>query len=91
MYREKLSRLFRLSHLYSGGRIAAFYEKVIPTFFEQKPVVICFFRNGRDNQKVGITILCQELLTRIASIGSVATLPTNGFPFVSWGSPQTPE
>ncbi len=61
MYREKLSRLFRLSHLYSGGRIAAFYEKVIPTFFEQKPVVICFFRNGRDNQKVGITILPSTL------------------------------
>ena len=29
--------------------------KVIPTFFEQKPVVIHFSGNGRDNQKVGIT------------------------------------
>ena len=28
---------------------------------------------------------------KTASIGSVATLPANGFPFVSWGSPQTPE
>ena len=62
MYREKLSRLFRLSHLYSGGRIAAFYEKVIPTFFEQKPVVICFFRNGWDNQKVGITTVSYPYL-----------------------------
>ena len=74
MYREKLSRLFRLSHLYSGGRIAAFYEKVIPTFFEQKPVVICFFRNGRDNQKVGITVF---LFPPLLPIQEALKLPAN--------------
>ena len=30
-------------------------KEVIPTFFEQKPVVIRFSGNSRDNQKVGIT------------------------------------
>ena len=39
----------------------------------------------------GVRTLFRGKRTKTASIGSVATLPANGFPFVSWGSPQTPE
>ena len=39
----------------------------------------------------GVRTLFRGRRTKTASIGSVATLPANGFPFVSWGSPQTPE
>ena len=39
----------------------------------------------------GVRTLFKGRRTKTASIGSVATLPANGFPFVSWGSPQTPE
>ncbi len=38
-----------MGRLHSGSLLSAFFEKVIPTFFEQKPVVICFSGNGRDN------------------------------------------
>jgi hypothetical protein len=31
--------------------------KVIPTFFVRKPVFISFLSKGRDNSKVGITLL----------------------------------
>ena len=40
---------------------------------------------------LGVRTLFRGRRTKTASIGSVATLPANGFPFVSWGSPQTPE
>ncbi|KAK2251242.1 hypothetical protein XC30_10210 [Clostridioides difficile] len=39
----------------------------------------------------GVRTLFRGKRTKTASIGSVATLPANGSPFVSWGSPQTPE
>ena len=39
----------------------------------------------------GVRTLFRGRRTKTASIGSVATLPANGFPFVSWGNPQTPE
>ena len=39
----------------------------------------------------GVRTLFRGKRTKTASIGSVATLPANGFPFVSWGSPQPPE
>ena len=39
----------------------------------------------------GVRTLFRGKRTKTASIGSVATLPANGFPFVSWGNSQTPE
>ncbi len=51
--------------------------------FSEKPGFCGYFLGGRT--------LFKGRRTKTASIGSVATLPANGFPFVSWGSPQTPE
>ena len=51
--------------------------------FSEKPGFCGYF--------LGVRTLFRGRRTKTASIGSVATLPANGFPFVSWGSPQTPE
>jgi len=51
--------------------------------FSEKPGFCGYF--------LGVRTLFKGRRTKTASIGSVATLPANGFPFVSWGSPQTPE
>ena len=50
--------------------------------FSEKPGFYGYF--------LGVRTLFRGRRTKTASIGSVATLPANGFPFVSWGSPQTP-
>ena len=49
--------------------------------FSEKPGFCGYFLGGRT--------LFRGRRTKTASIGSVATLPANGFPFVSWRSPQT--
>ena len=50
-------------------------------WFSEKPGFCGYF--------LGVRTLFRGRRTKTASIG--ATLPANGFPFVSWGSPQTPE
>ena len=49
--------------------------------FSEKPGLCGYF--------LGVRTLFRGRRTKTASIG--VTLPANGFPFVSWGSPQTPE
>ena len=69
------------SVLFLGGRKAA--PSLFLYRFSEKPGFCGYF--------LGVRTLFKGRRTKTASIGSVATLPANGFPFVSWGSPQTPE